>query len=53
MNNEAIIYLEAALLPRAMTVSDRLERLRRLRAQLPPGKFKARDIDALKRAGRP
>ena len=53
MNSEAILYLEAALLPAAMPSAERLERVRRLRAGLPAGKFRARDIDALKRAGRP
>lgn len=53
MNSEAIVRLESVLLPTAITVADRLERARRLRADLPQGKFRARDIDALKREGRP
>ena len=52
MNSEAIVRLEAALLPDAMGTSERLARARELRAALPPGKFRARDIDAFKREGR-
>ncbi len=52
LNGEAIVCLEAALLPTKTTASDRLARARELRAALAPTKFKARDIDALKREGR-
>ena len=52
MNSEAIVCLEAALLPNKLTPSDRLERARALRGALPKGKFRARDIDAMKRNGR-
>jgi len=53
MNSEAIVCLEAVLLPSQMPHSERLARVRELRAALPAGKFKARDIDAFKREGRP
>ena len=52
MNSEAIVCLEAALLPAKLTVAERLISARELRAALPKGKFRARDIDALKRTGR-
>ena len=52
MNSEAIVCLEAALLPAKLTVAERLISARELRAGLPEGKFRARDIDALKRIGR-
>lgn len=53
MNSEAIVCLEAVLLPAKVTPAERLARARELRASLPKGLFKARDIDELKRAGRP
>jgi antitoxin FitA len=52
LNSEAIVCLESVLLPRRMTVSERLSRARALRARLPRGKVKARDIDDFKREGR-
>ena len=52
MNSEAIVCLEAVLTPAVMAPGERLARARALRASLPPGKFRPRDIDALKRAGR-
>lgn len=52
MNSEAIVCLEAALLPARVTAQERLSRARELRVGLPKGKFKAADIDALKREGR-
>ena len=53
LNSEAIVCLEAALLPTRMTPVERLARARELRAALPKGTFSARDIDAFKRADRP
>jgi antitoxin FitA len=53
MNSEAIVRLEAALLPIKITPAERLVRARALRESLPRGKFLVRDIDTLKRAGRP
>lgn len=53
MNSEAIVCLEAALLPAKVTPAARLARARELRAALPKGQFQAHDIDELKRAGRP
>lgn len=53
MNSEAIVCLEAALLPARVTPAERLARARGLRAALPKGQFEERDIDELKRAGRP
>jgi plasmid stability protein len=52
MNSEAIVCLEAALLPCRLTPAERLARARALRSALPKGKFRARDIDAMKREGR-
>jgi plasmid stability protein len=52
MNREAIVCLETALLPSRPAPSERLARARALRAALPKGRFRARDIDALKRDGR-
>lgn len=52
LNSEAIVCLEAALLPGRVAPSDRLARARALRASLPQGKFTAAGIDAAKRAGR-
>ena len=53
MNSEAIVCLEAVLLPARITPAERLARARELRAALPEGKFRERDIDQLKREGRP
>jgi plasmid stability protein len=53
MNSEAIVCLEAGLLPAKVAPAERLARARELRAGLPKGKFRARDIDAQKREGRP
>lgn len=53
MNSEAIVCLEAMLLPDKVAPTERLARARALRDTLPQGKFRARDIDALKREGRP
>lgn len=52
MNSEAIVCLEAVLLPDRLTPAERLSRARALRGALPKGKFRARDIDAMKRDGR-
>jgi plasmid stability protein len=52
MNSEAIVCLEAALLPSKLAPMERLARARALRSALPKGKFRARDIDAMKREGR-
>jgi plasmid stability protein len=53
LNSEAIVCLESVLLPTKMMPSERIARARELRAGLPDGKFRARDIDAAKREGRP
>jgi plasmid stability protein len=52
LNSEAIVCLETVLLPGKMPAAERLARARALRASLPQGKFRAEDIDALKREGR-
>ena len=52
MNSEAIVCLEAVLLPPRVSPTERLARARELRATLQPAKFLARDIDGLKREGR-
>ena len=55
LNSEAIVCLESVLLPTKIAPSERLARARELRAALTlsAGKFRARDIDAAKRADRP
>lgn len=52
MNSEAIVLLEATLLPAKVTPIERLARARVLRAALPQGKFRASDLDLHKRQGR-
>jgi plasmid stability protein len=52
MNSEAIVCLEAVLMPHRVAPSERLARARELRAGLARGPFTAQDIDAAKRAGR-
>lgn len=49
LSSEAIVCLESVLLPIKMMPSERIARARELRAVLPAGKFRARDIDAAKR----
>ena len=53
MNSEAIVCLEAMLLPAKIAPTERLARARALRDTLPGAKFLARDIEALKKDGRP
>ena len=53
LNSEAIVCLEAVLVPNRLPPSERLARARALRDQLAQAKFKPRDIDAFKRQGRP
>ena len=53
MNSEAIVCLEAVLLPARLPPTVRLARARALRETLAAGKFRTRDIDALKLEGRP
>ena len=50
---EAIVCLEKVLFPKKVAASERIARARELRSGLAPAKFKARDIDTLKREGRP
>ena len=53
MNSEAIVCLESVLMPTKLPPTERLARARALRSALPRGKFKAWDLDAMKREGRP
>ena len=53
LNSEAIVCLESVLIPGHVAVSERLARARALRAALPKQTFRAKDIDAFKREGRP
>lgn len=53
LNSEAIVCLETVLLPIKLAATERLARARKLRAELAPAKFSARDIAVLKRQGRP
>lgn len=52
LNSEAIVCLEAMLLPSRVDPSERLARARQLRASLVGIKIKAKDIQALKVEGR-
>jgi plasmid stability protein len=52
MNSEVIVCLETVLLPVKVTPAERLARARALRSGLPHAKFRATDIDTLKRQGR-
>lgn len=57
LNSEAIVCLEAVLLPSRVSVGERLARARSLRAALPKTRskrpFRHEQIDAFKREGRP
>lgn len=52
MNSEALVCLESVLFPGKMPPAERLARAQALRASLPQGKFRAKDIDTLKRRSR-
>jgi plasmid stability protein len=52
MNSEAIVCLEAVLLPTRVATTERLARARELRAALKSAEFLAHDVDSLKREGR-
>ncbi len=52
LNSEAIVCLETVLLPGRIAPAERLARARALRNALPKVKFRARDVDAMKREGR-
>lgn len=52
LNSEAIVCLETVLMPTRIAPAERLSRARQLRAELSE-KFRACDIDALKKEGRP
>jgi len=53
INSEAIVCLEAVLLPVRVKPDERLARARALRSSLGAVKFDVADIDAFKRADRP
>jgi plasmid stability protein len=52
LNSEAIVCLESVLLPGRATAEEVIARARAIRESLPKGRFKAEDIDSLKREGR-
>lgn len=52
LNSEAIVCLESALLPGRIEPAERIARARALRGALGKARFRAREIDALKREGR-
>lgn len=52
LNSEAIVCLEAALIPAAVPPGERLARARALRAELGRAVFEAQDIETYKRQGR-
>jgi plasmid stability protein len=53
MNSEAIVCLESVLMLGRITSTERLARARTLRSALGKTKFTTRDIDIMKREGRP
>ncbi len=53
LNSEVIVCLETVLIPTRLTPGERIARARELRAALPQMKFRARDIDTMKKQGRP
>ena len=53
LNSEAIVCLETVLLPGRLAPGERLARARALRSALPKAEFLPRDVDAMKREGRP
>ncbi len=53
MNSEAIVCLEAVLVPTRLPPGERLSKARELRAALPTQNFLPEDIDAAKQDGRP
>ena len=53
LNSEAIVCLETVLFPVKIAPNERLARARQLRSALIQTEFKVRDIDTLKREGRP
>jgi plasmid stability protein len=52
MNSEAIVCLEAVLMPTKLPANERLARARKLRSALAQQTFHADDIDLAKREGR-
>ena len=53
LNSEAIVCLESVLLPGRIDPGERLARARAWRAALQGTGFEAREVDAMKREGRP
>jgi len=53
LNSEVIVCLETVLIPTRLAPGERIARARELRATLPQTKFRTRDIDSLKKQGRP
>jgi antitoxin FitA len=53
LNSEAIVCLESVLMPATVSPAEHLERARQLRAELEGQQFRAVDIDAMRRHGRP
>lgn len=52
VSDEAIVVLKSALAPAKLTPPERLARARALRESFGRTRFRARDIDAMKREGR-
>jgi len=53
LNSEAIVCLESVLMPTRVSPAEHLERARQLQAELEERRFRAENIDAFKRVGRP
>ena len=52
LNSEAIVCLESVLTPTKVDAAERLDRIRRLRAELAGVQFNPAGIDTMKREGR-
>jgi antitoxin FitA len=53
LNSEIMVCLESVLLPSRLSATERVARAREIRAGLPGGRFLAREVDSIKRDGRP
>jgi plasmid stability protein len=53
LNSEVIVCLETVLAPTSITPTERLARARAIRAALPKKRYSIRQIDVLKKQGRP
>ncbi len=52
INSQIIVCIEQNLLPRKIPVQEIVDRVRRIRAAVPPGQMTIEQIDAARREGR-